>query len=121
MKSRFQAALAMAAVVGASAASSYFDWDAVTPSNDLEYHDCHGTFKCARLLLPLDWLDKKSDETIALAIIKSDAVVDIDDPTYAGPVLSNPGGPGGSGVEFLRTAAALQRGKFMRWKLRGIA
>lgn len=109
MKSRFQAALAVAAVVGTSAASNNFDWDAVTPSHDLEYHDCHGTFQCARLLLPLDWLDEKSNETIALAIIKSDAVVDRDDPTYGGPVLSNPGGPGASGVEFLRTNAALQR------------
>ncbi|KAJ6781236.1 hypothetical protein PWT90_05099 [Aphanocladium album] len=101
-------ALAVAAAVSATAAPN-FDWASITPSADLEYHDCYGSYKCARLSLPLDWLDETSNETIALAIIKSDAVGGIDAPTYAGPVLSNPGGPGGSGVAALLESDALQR------------
>ncbi|KAM3505677.1 hypothetical protein MY11210_007867 [Beauveria gryllotalpidicola] len=107
MKPHFCAALGLAAA--AAAAASEFDWDAVTPSHDLEYHDCYDGFRCARLLLPLDWLDEASNETVALALIKSDAVVGVDDAAYAGPVLSNPGGPGGSGVSHLRGAVAQLR------------
>ena len=113
MKSHLQAALAVAAAasVCASAASDAFDWDAITPSHDLEYHACYETFQCARLLLPLDWQDKSSSSnaTIALALIQSPASVPVDDATYAGPVLSNPGGPGGSGVGHLLRAAAQHR------------
>ncbi|OAA38689.1 Peptidase S33 tripeptidyl aminopeptidase-lik [Beauveria brongniartii RCEF 3172] len=106
MKPLFCAALGLAA----GAAASEFDWDAITPSHDLEYHDCYDNFRCARLLLPLDWLDDSaSNKTVALALLKSDAVVGIDDATYAGPVLSNPGGPGGSGVDHLRGAVAKLR------------
>ncbi|KAJ4147401.1 hypothetical protein LMH87_001922 [Akanthomyces muscarius] len=114
MKSHLQAALALAsaASVCASAASDAFDWDAITPSHDLEYHACYETFQCARLLLPLDWQDNSSSSsnaTIALALIQSPASVPVDDATYAGPVLSNPGGPGGSGVGHLLRAAAQHR------------
>ncbi|OAA60096.1 Peptidase S33 tripeptidyl aminopeptidase-lik [Cordyceps fumosorosea ARSEF 2679] len=98
--------LALAALAGVATAADKFDWQSITPSHDLAYHDCYGSFRCARLLLPLDWLNPKPNETIALALIKSPAVVPVDDPTYGGPVLSNPGGPGGSGVDYLRGAAA---------------
>ncbi|KAM3551170.1 hypothetical protein MY1884_007850 [Beauveria asiatica] len=108
MKPRFCAALGLAAAAAASAASE-FDWDAIAPSHDLEYHDCYDKLHCARLLLPLDWLDEASNKTVALALLKSDAVVGIDHAAYAGPVLSNPGGPGGSGVDHLRGAVAQLR------------
>lgn len=111
MKSHLQSALAVVATVGASAAhaATPFDWTTITPSTDLEYHDCYDSYKCARLSLPLDWQDESSTATVAIAIIKSDAVVGLDDPTYGGPILSNPGGPGGSGVGALLGSAALQR------------
>ncbi len=81
MKSHLQAtAVAVAAaVIGASAAASDFNWDAITPSHDLEYHECYENFQCARLLLPLDWLDAASNETIALALIQSPAAVALAD------------------------------------------
>lgn len=110
MRAQLPIALAtVASVVSATGAVDKFDWDAITPAQDLEYHDCYDQFKCARLLVPLDWQDEKSGQTIALAIIKQDSVVDIDDPTYGGPVISNPGGPGGSGTASLVRSAALQR------------
>lgn len=111
MKSQLQfAVIATVAAFGVFADSpTSFDWESVTPKHDLEYHDCYGHFKCARLLLPLDWLDPSNKDTIALPIMKQDAVVTPDDPTYAGPLLSNPGGPGGSGIDSLRGQAKLQR------------
>lgn len=80
-----------------------FDWDTITPSWDLQYTTCYdGDFECARLLLPLDWLEedptRQKSQSVAVAIIRLPAVVPPHDPTYGGPVLINPGGPGDSGV-----------------------
>ncbi|PNY29548.1 Carboxylesterase A [Tolypocladium capitatum] len=81
-----------------------FDWDSITPSRDLGYHDCYGGFRCARLVLPLDWQNATADDrTVALAVIKLPAVVPASDPSFAGPILTNPGGPGGSGVAFIQS------------------
>lgn len=43
-------------------------------------------------------------------MIKLPAVVPDDDPTFGGAIFSNPGGPGGSGVEFI-----LQMGHYLRY------
>ncbi|KND89100.1 Carboxylesterase A [Tolypocladium ophioglossoides CBS 100239] len=80
-----------------------FDWDSITPSRDLCYHDCYHGFRCARLVLPLDWQNATDARTIALAVIKLPAVVPASDPSFAGPILTNPGGPGGSGVAFIQS------------------
>lgn len=82
-----------------------FDWESITPTRDLRYHDCYGVFKCARLKVPLDW--NRSNQSscagpsnwAAIAITTLPATVAKDDPSYGGPVLINPGGPGGSGTE----------------------
>lgn len=75
-----------------------FDWGSITPSPDLQYHPCHGSFYCARLEVPLDWLSPVNNNTVAIAIIKTPATVNDTDPSFGGPILINPGGPGGSGV-----------------------
>ena len=79
-----------------------FPWEKVKPTSDLRFHDCFDGFKCARLEVPLDWLDVDNNRTIALAITKLPAKVAEDDPSFGGTILSNPGGPGGSGVGFIR-------------------
>lgn len=77
-----------------------FDWNSIEPSHDLEYHDCYGEFQCARLVLPLDWLDKTRNETVTIAITKLPAVVDETDETFGGTIVSQPGGPGVSGTMY---------------------
>ena len=81
---------------------SDFNWNSITPTPNLVYHRCYNTFECARLEVPLDYLSSKPySENASIAIIKLAS-----DPTrfpeygkkWGGPVLLNPGGPGGSGV-----------------------
>ncbi|KAI1260403.1 hypothetical protein F5Y18DRAFT_256863 [Xylariaceae sp. FL1019] len=75
-------------------------WNNIDPSRDLDWHSCYdGAFDCARLDLPLDWLDPTEEERVVLPIIRLRAT-ETDD--YRGPVFFNPGGPGGSGVFALK-------------------
>ncbi|KAF7554209.1 hypothetical protein G7Z17_g3045 [Cylindrodendrum hubeiense] len=79
-----------------------FDWETVPPSRELQFHDCYDAFKCARLEVPLDWLNDSDTRTATIAIKKLPAVVSDDDHTFGGSIFTNPGGPGGSGVRFIQ-------------------
>lgn len=90
-----------------------FSWDTIKPSSNLVYHPCFDKFECAKLQVPLDWLSTKPGANASIAIIKLSS-----DPTafpeygkkWGGPVLMNPGGPGGSGVGLvLGSGAELQQ------------
>ncbi|KAI0153115.1 hypothetical protein GGR57DRAFT_503254 [Xylariaceae sp. FL1272] len=73
-----------------------FTWSKIAPSRDLEWQSCYdGAFDCARLDLPMDWLDPTEEERVILPIIRLPAT---ERDNYRGPVFFNPGGPGGSGV-----------------------
>lgn len=75
---------------------------------DLDFQTCYGNLQCARLELPLDyWNGTNPDRTISLAVVKVPAKVPPTDPRYGGPVLFNPGGPGGSGVGFIAAIGKL--------------
>ncbi|KAK4149490.1 TAP-like protein-domain-containing protein [Chaetomidium leptoderma] len=96
-----------------------FDWTAITPTPDLQYHDCYNNaFKCARLQVPLDWskVTNTTNTTVAagphaaIAIVLLPATVPVSDPTYGGPILINPGGPGGSGTQMAMSAGAVMQG-----------
>ncbi|KAF2682783.1 hypothetical protein K458DRAFT_306678, partial [Lentithecium fluviatile CBS 122367] len=71
----------------------------IQASENLEFHSCFDYYQCAKLKVPIDYFNgTHPDSTASIAIAKLPAKVSIDDPRYGGPVLINPGGPGGSGV-----------------------
>ncbi|EXU95301.1 peptidase family S33 and alpha/beta hydrolase domain protein [Metarhizium robertsii] len=65
--------------------------------------------------MPLDWLDAEpSNETVALSITKLPAAVDCGDASFGGTVITNPGGPGSSGVRHI-----LQNARYMQTMMDG--
>jgi pimeloyl-ACP methyl ester carboxylesterase len=72
----------------------------------LKWRDCGDGFRCATVRVPLDY-DAPQDGTIALSVIKKPHT---GRGKAAGTVFTNPGGPGGSGVDFLRAAAGIFAG-----------
>ncbi|KAI1391969.1 TAP-like protein-domain-containing protein [Hypoxylon trugodes] len=85
--------------------TSGFDWKNLKPSASLEYTPCYDEFKCAKLSVPLDWLNNSSSTNgtarANIAIIALPATVPETDPSFGGTIIMNPGGPGESGVEFV--------------------
>ncbi|EJD34355.1 hypothetical protein AURDEDRAFT_20808, partial [Auricularia subglabra TFB-10046 SS5] len=68
----------------------------------LEWVPCYETpYQCARLQVPLDHAKPRGQKT-AVALIKSPSHYPLGHELYHGPILYNPGGPGGSGVEMVR-------------------
>lgn len=63
-------------------------------SQQVEWTECEGTFECASLTVPLDYADAQG-QTIDLALLRSPARGEAQ-----GSLLVNPGGPGGSGVDY---------------------
>ncbi|KAG7094139.1 hypothetical protein E1B28_007751 [Marasmius oreades] len=76
-------------------------WLQIQPSKDLKWIDCYTGLQCARLQVPLNYSDP-GGETAAIALTRLPANVSSADSTeYLGPILFNPGGPGGSGVDLI--------------------
>ncbi|TFK65951.1 hypothetical protein BDN72DRAFT_173099 [Pluteus cervinus] len=76
-------------------------WENITPTKNLVWYGCFKTKECARLLVPLNYTDGSGEEA-AIALIRVRSKLPVDSLEYRGPVLFNPGGPGGSGVDFIR-------------------
>ncbi|OCK77690.1 hypothetical protein K432DRAFT_427806 [Lepidopterella palustris CBS 459.81] len=89
--------------------STVFDWSSIKSSSRLNFKSCYGrNLQCAKLELPFDyWNGTNKDKTIALAVGKLPAKVPVTDPRYGGPILFNPGGPGGSGIGFIASAGQM--------------
>lgn len=66
-----------------------------------EWSDCGENLQCATITAPLDWDDPSRGE-IDLALTRYLA----EDGAPQGSLLTNPGGPGASGVSFVQQAAA---------------
>lgn len=65
-------------------------------SQVLTWKKCEGTFQCATAKAPMDWANPSGEE-IELALIRATSPR-----TPMGSILINPGGPGGSGFDFVR-------------------
>lgn len=76
-----------------------FRWSDAVPSTDLHWTPCFDGLECARLKVPLDWTNPADTRTVAIALTKVPASVPETDPSWSGPVLVNPGGPGGPGTD----------------------
>ncbi|KAH8833690.1 TAP-like protein-domain-containing protein [Flagelloscypha sp. PMI_526] len=85
-----------------------FDWNTILPSPDLVWLNCYEGFSCTRLQVPLNYSDPEGPKA-AIALIRQRSPLSLDSPSYAGPILYNPGGPGGSGVEFVWKIAPFMR------------
>jgi pimeloyl-ACP methyl ester carboxylesterase len=68
----------------------------------LSWSSCGGGFQCGSLTVPLDYSNPNNGKTIKLALIRKPAT---DQANRIGSVLTNPGGPGASGIQYLRQAA----------------
>jgi pimeloyl-ACP methyl ester carboxylesterase len=75
----------------------------------LAWTGCGDGFQCADLTVPLDYA-KPDGDTIAVAVIRLKARKQSQ---RIGSVVLNPGGPGGSGVEFARSATQLLPGEIL--------
>ncbi len=67
-------------------------------SQSLEWSDCGGGFECATASAPTSWQDAGSDP-IELALKRHTATGE-----RQGSLLVNPGGPGGSGVDYVTSS-----------------
>lgn len=68
------------------------------PVPSLSWSDCQGGFECASADVPLDYREPQG-RTITLAVIRKKAT---DQAKRKGTLFMQPGGPGNSGVDFVR-------------------
>jgi pimeloyl-ACP methyl ester carboxylesterase len=66
----------------------------------LVWTDCNGGFQCATAKVPLDY-DHPLGRTIEIGLVRRPA---LDTANRIGSLVLNPGGPGLSAIEFVRTA-----------------
>jgi pimeloyl-ACP methyl ester carboxylesterase len=79
----------------------------IIPNEKLEWHPCFSTFQCARLTVPMDYNrplnESKDNPKVDIAMILLPGRNHTKTGEYSvSPVLINPGGPGGSGVQVVR-------------------
>ncbi|KAF5311062.1 hypothetical protein D9619_008144 [Psilocybe cf. subviscida] len=87
------------------AKDSEFSWDNIPTTKELKWRGCyHSGLQCARLEVPLNYSDPEGRKA-SIALIRKPADVPPESGFYRGPVLFNPGGPGASGVEFIKSTA----------------
>ncbi|KAK1235841.1 hypothetical protein PQX77_000931 [Marasmius sp. AFHP31] len=94
-------------------------WVTMQPSKDLQWVECYpGGFQCTRFQVPLNY-SEPDGESAAIALIRLPANVSADSPEYRGPILFNPGGPGGSGVDQIVAEGTQFQAVFPQWDIVG--
>ncbi|KAJ6610179.1 Alpha/Beta hydrolase protein [Mycena sp. CBHHK59/15] len=84
-------------------ATSDFEWSTLESTERLSWTDCYSGFQCTLLQVPLDY-DANDKGNASIAIVRLPSNSSRED--YRGPILFNPGGPGGSGVDAVVSAGA---------------
>ncbi|KAJ7123170.1 TAP-like protein-domain-containing protein [Mycena epipterygia] len=82
------------------AAPDKFSWETIEPTEELIWTDCYSDNQCARLKVPLDYSHPDA-ASAAIAMRRIHSVVPHGSENHRGPILINPGGPGGSGVDLI--------------------
>jgi pimeloyl-ACP methyl ester carboxylesterase len=108
--------LVMFLAVGCTRTSTPVAKSSPTPTpSPLTWTDCNGGFQCSTVQVPLDYSNRSSG-TIGIAISRKPAT---DPARRIGSVLTNPGGPGASGIQFLRGEAGAMSALNTRFDLIG--
>jgi len=63
-------------------------WSEVEAKTEVKWQPCYEKYDCAKLDVPLDWLDPSEKRRAAIAILRFNAT---DRKDYKGPVFINPG------------------------------
>ncbi len=85
------------------------------PPAKLSWSDCGGGFQCSSVQVPLDYTHPDAG-TIRIALNRKPAT---DPANRIGSLLVNPGGPGASGIDYVRSAASLMANLNRRFDLVG--
>ncbi|KAJ6534177.1 TAP-like protein-domain-containing protein [Mycena capillaripes] len=80
-----------------------FDWTTVKAGKKLNWTHCYSGLQCARLEVPLDY-SAPHHGVAGIAIVRYPSTSPKSE--YRGPILFNPGGPGGSGVDAIAESGA---------------
>jgi pimeloyl-ACP methyl ester carboxylesterase len=93
--------VATACTRGSTTAAKLSPIPTSSPVQRAAWSSCGGGFQCATLPVPLDYAHPNG-ETIKLALIRKPAT---DSAHRIGSILTNPGGPGAPGIDFLKGIA----------------
>jgi pimeloyl-ACP methyl ester carboxylesterase len=81
----------------------------------VSWSDCGSGFQCGDMNVPLDY-GKPTSTTIRIAVVRKPAT----DPAHRiGSLLLNPGGPGGSGIDYARSSGVVSAAVTARFDLIG--
>jgi pimeloyl-ACP methyl ester carboxylesterase len=111
-----------ACTVKAPTTASHSPTPSRVATGKVAWTDCGGGFQCGTLQVPLDYAHPEA-RTIGLALIRRPVT---DAANRIGSLLINPGGPGESGITFLREdtqsfAGLNKRFDLVTWDPRGVA
>ncbi|KAJ6568866.1 TAP-like protein-domain-containing protein [Mycena capillaripes] len=75
-----------------------FNWQTLKTDSKLNWKPCYSGLQCSRLEVPLDYSAPEAG-CASIAIVRFPSTSPKSE--YRGPILFNPGGPGGSGVDII--------------------
>src|SRR5207237_8425288 len=78
--------------------------------------DCGDRFQCGYVTVPIAYSNPSASHTTRIALVRKPAT---DPSRRIGSVLTNPGGPGASGIDYLRQAASSMTNLKKRFDLVG--